>query len=151
MSLFLEIVGRYAVRKDVESALGELLSFALEDEARQRRQSVTMTLNLVDDAEIGDLHAIYFSDPDPTDIITFPHGDMGTDTYLGDVAISVETASRNALDAGHSTDREIAFLALHGLLHLLGYDDADEAEREFMLARQDQLLQQYERGRAAPW
>jgi probable rRNA maturation factor len=55
--------------------------------------------------------------------------------------ISLDTAARQALEAGHSLKLELLFLASHGLLHLLGWDHPDEASLATMLARQEQLLQ----------
>jgi probable rRNA maturation factor len=59
---------------------------------------------------------------------------------LGDIVISVETAARQAPEHGHSLERELLFLASHGLLHLLGWDHPDEASLAAMLAQQEQLL-----------
>jgi probable rRNA maturation factor len=61
-------------------------------------------------------------------------------TYLGDIAISYERAAEQAPDYGHGTDLEVATLLIHGLLHLLGYNDIDDADRERMHARQGELL-----------
>lgn len=59
---------------------------------------------------------------------------------LGDIVISVQTAARQAPEHGHSLERELLFLASHGLLHLLGWDHPDDASLAAMLARQQQLL-----------
>ena len=59
---------------------------------------------------------------------------------LGDIVISVETAARQAPEHGHDPERELLFLASHGLLHLLGWDHPDEASLAAMLARQERLL-----------
>lgn len=77
-----------------------------------------------DDETIRDLnHRFRFKDR-ATDVLAFP-GDPpveGSSPYLGDVAISLETASRQAAEAGHGVERELAILLIHGLLHLCGYD-----------------------------
>jgi probable rRNA maturation factor len=97
-------------------------------------------LRFVDDAEIGRLHEAFMGDPSPTDIITFPYdpedGEQG-----GDIVISVDTAARNAAEHGWSTDQELRFLVLHGLLHVLGWDDATGTDRAAMLARQHELME----------
>ncbi|HEU4792548.1 MAG TPA: rRNA maturation RNase YbeY, partial [Nitrolancea sp.] len=59
--------------------------------------------------------------------------------------------ARQAEDAGHEPEREIAYLALHGLLHLLGYDDRMQEERSRMIARQDALLHAFEREYPGAW
>ncbi|MFN7940814.1 MAG: rRNA maturation RNase YbeY [Thermoanaerobaculia bacterium] len=68
----------------------------------------------------------------PTDVLSFPGGESPEGRHLGDVAISVPTARRQAAALGHSTDRELRLLVLHGLLHCLGHDhetDGGEMER----------------------
>jgi rRNA maturation RNase YbeY len=60
--------------------------------------------------------------------------------YLGDVAISHETAARQAAQAEHSVGWECAYLLAHGVLHLVGYDDKTEAGYQAMVARQEQIL-----------
>jgi probable rRNA maturation factor len=59
---------------------------------------------------------------------------------LGDIVISLDTAARQASEHGHSLERELLFLASHGLLHLLGWDHPDEASLAAMLSRQERLL-----------
>lgn len=98
----------------------------------------------VDDARIAELNGRYRNKPRPTDVLSFPWRALArvydprlTEPryskefagFLGDVVISVETARRNARAAGHSTAREIRWLILHGVLHLLGYDhETDRGE-----------------------
>jgi probable rRNA maturation factor len=60
--------------------------------------------------------------------------------YLGDIVISVETAYRQAQQQGHSLQTELAWLATHGLLHLLGWDHPDEESLQGMLYQQETLL-----------
>ncbi len=60
--------------------------------------------------------------------------------YLGDIAISYDRAAEQAPEYGHSVDSEVATLLIHGILHLLGYDDTQDAERQQMQARQQGLL-----------
>jgi probable rRNA maturation factor len=92
--------------------------------------------------QIKRLHAEFFSDPSDTDVMSFPSGDDLTaqEGYLGDIAISLDVASTQAREAGHSLAREIVYLALHGLLHLTGWEDTTEAQRQAMLDVQDTLL-----------
>ena len=60
---------------------------------------------------------------------------------LGDIIISVETAERQAEEYGHSLEREIGFLFVHGFLHLIGYDHGDEESEAVMTAKQEAVLQ----------
>ena len=90
-----------------------------------------------------------------TDVLSFGMSEEGEDgagfvtpaeraPYLGDVAISYERAVEQAPDYGHSTETEVATLLVHGLLHLLGYDDTEDEPRTRMHARQDELLSGFE-------
>jgi len=77
--------------------------------------------------------------PSPVAFVTPP----GRPLYLGDVVISYETAASQAADYGHSPAAEVDVLLIHGLLHLLGYDDNDPANRARMHARQDEIVLSY--------
>ena len=97
-----------------------------------------ISLLLTDDETIRQLNKEYRNKDKSTDVISFP---MEDEIMLGDIAISVDTASRQAEEAEINLDRETAFLFIHGLLHLLGYDhetsQEDEAE---MFALQEKIL-----------
>lgn len=88
-------------------------------------------ITLIDDAEIGRVHADFLGDPAPTDVITFQHGE---------ILISAETAVRQAAEHGETVDRELALYAVHGLLHLAGWEDHDPAEAAAMAGRQALIL-----------
>lgn len=97
-----------------------------------------ISLLLTDDETIRQLNKEYRDKDKSTDVLSFP---MEDDIMLGDIAISVDTAKRQAAEAEINIDRETAFLFIHGLLHLLGYDhetsQEDEAE---MFALQEKIL-----------
>lgn len=97
---------------------------------------------LVSLGRITELHQQFFNDPSPTDIITFPYADPGDGASKidGDIAICVEVVREHAEEANVEFGRELAFVAVHGLLHLAGWDDATDAERAAMHARQDAIL-----------
>jgi probable rRNA maturation factor len=129
-----------------------------------RAPAYSLGLNLCGDAEIAALNAEWRQVEGPTDVLAFAAGDAGVDgappmprptpdasgsgsdgappepLELGDIVISLETASRQAEAAALGLQRELAWLASHGLLHLLGWDHPTEARLEAMLARQEQLL-----------
>jgi probable rRNA maturation factor len=105
-----------------------------------------LSLRLTDDAEIQLLNNHYRHQDQPTDVLAFaalendmPHVE-GLPVYLGDIIISVDTAQHQATAYGHSLEAELAWLASHGFLHLLGWDHPDEASLQNMLQRQEQLL-----------
>lgn len=133
--------------------LADLIQFASSLESSLNSGSWQMSLRLSNDATIAELHERFFCDPSPTDVITFPSGEApnADGAYLGDVVVSVQTAAEQAADAGHAAEREIAFLALHGLLHLSGYDDATDEQRNAMHQRQHRLLETWERRHGRPW
>jgi probable rRNA maturation factor len=105
-----------------------------------------LSLRLTNDAEIQLLNSQYRQKDQPTDVLAFAalENDMplipGLPVYLGDIIISVDTANRQALAYQYSLHQELAWLASHGFLHLLGWDHPDEASLENMLQRQEQLL-----------
>ena len=85
----------------------------------------------------------------PTDVLSFPSSEgeeiaSVPDGYLGDIMISVETAARQAAEIGHSAEREITFLAVHGTLHVLGYDHMTPEDEEEMTARQRKIMSSIE-------
>lgn len=98
---------------------------------------------LTDDARLQGLHRDFLGIDTPTDVMTFPRDDQqpGADQVAGgDIIISVERAVEQAVDAGHSTQAEVRFLIVHGLLHLCGWSDATDRERQQMLEHQTALL-----------
>lgn len=101
-------------------------------------------IQFVDDPTMQSAHLDYMGIDEPTDIMTFPYADeddvWGDSEPGGDLIISVDRATANAAEANWSTSDELYFLIAHGLLHLLGWDDHDPADREAMLARQHDLL-----------
>jgi probable rRNA maturation factor len=105
-----------------------------------------LSLRLTDDQEIQLLNSQYRQKNQPTDVLAFAalENDMpivqGLPIYLGDIIISVDTAARQALVYEHSLTEELAWLASHGFLHLLGWDHPDEDSLNDMLQRQEQLL-----------
>lgn len=117
------------VRKALEK-MGEL--YGLE------REEVSVTLT--DNAYIHSLNREYRGVDRPTDVLSFalnesrePEISGGARiNVLGDLVISVERAEEQAVEYGHSLRREVAFLTVHGMLHLLGYDHLEDGEREEM-------------------
>ncbi|MBD3883151.1 rRNA maturation RNase YbeY [Phormidium tenue FACHB-886] len=109
-----------------------------------------LSLRLTDDAEIRSLNADYRQKNQPTDVLAFaaleldcpnPAAMQDFPLYLGDIVISVETAQQQADQRQHSLQQELAWLAAHALLHLLGWDHPDEASLLSMLEQQELLLQ----------
>jgi probable rRNA maturation factor len=91
-----------------------------------------MTIAVVPDARVRVLNRQFRKKDTPTDVLSFPSDQRG---YLGDVVIASGVAARQARDAGHSLGTELRVLALHGLLHLLGYDHEHDDGRMARLER----------------
>jgi len=120
---------------------GDLRAFAAELARLLRLPAESFAVALVSDRQIAALNRRYRNRPGATDVLSFPlERRRETNGYLGDVAISVQTARRNARRYRHSPGEEIKLLILHGVLHLLGYDhESDHGRmnrREHALRRQ---------------
>lgn len=105
--------------KALQSQIGQLLEKLGETQCE-------LSLLLTDDAEIRRLNKTYRNLDHATDVLSFPQDENAVnesgDTLLGDVVISVETAARQAEEHHLSFNEELILLAIHGILHLLGYD-----------------------------
>jgi probable rRNA maturation factor len=105
-----------------------------------------VTLRLTNDEEIHQLNLAYRKMDHPTDVLSFSQDFIDPETnerYLGDIIISVEQAKRQALESQHSLEEECAFLAIHGTLHLLGYDHHEPGEKTEMWKIQDEVFQKF--------
>jgi probable rRNA maturation factor len=116
------------------SRLRRLLRHVLRREGAPA--SASLTVVLTSDREIRRLNRRFLGKDRPTDVLAFP----AEDGFLGDVVVSVNRARAQAQVAGHAVATEVAFLASHGALHLLGHDDRTPRRRAAMLRRQRVLL-----------
>ena len=103
-----------------------------------------ISLLFCDDQTIREYNKQYAGHDYSTDVLSFSYIESGQaiDGTLGDMLISTETAARQAQDAGTDEATELALLALHGILHVLGYDHAEATERDVMDGLQRRLLEQ---------
>ena len=109
-----------------------------------------VSITLTDNAYIHELNRQYRKIDRPTDVLSFALNegvepevkDGPAINVLGDIIISVERAQEQAADYGHSLRREMAFLTVHGMLHLLGYDHMEEAERAEMQREEKYVMEQ---------
>ncbi len=107
-------------------------------------ETCEVSVLLTDDEEMQRLNNTYRGIDAPTDVLAFAmqEGENvgGTNlNLLGDIVISLETAARQAKTAAHSLENEAAFLTVHGMLHLLGYDHQTPAETEIMFEKQENI------------
>lgn len=109
----------------------------------EQGDNTELSIVLCDDDFIQKLNHEYLGRNRPTDVISFPLDDDEIETeikLLGDVVISIETASRQALKLRHSLSLELVFLLVHGILHLLGYDHAQtKTEMARMKRREEEI------------
>lgn len=129
--------------------LEQLLQLAAKQE---RITTGIVSLSFVDNEAIRKLNNTYRGIDEPTDVLSFAIGDeeelldmpeqLLAERLLGDIIISVPKAVEQAERYGHSLQREIGFLFVHGFLHLIGYDHDDEERERAMFTLQEQLLQQ---------
>ncbi|MFB4164884.1 rRNA maturation RNase YbeY [Alteribacillus sp. JSM 102045] len=130
------------------SWLRDILQSACEKEQVQEGSELSVTI--VDNEQIHSINQQYRGVDRPTDVISFALNEdeeiadnTEVPNLLGDIVISIEKAKEQAENYGHSLERELGFLAVHGLLHLLGYThDTAEAEKE-MFSRQESILSDY--------
>ena len=135
------------ITDDAESGLAEELFeqaadavFAELDIAFEESE---ISLLICDDARIQALNKEYREKDYATDVLSFPMSDdpFNEGGMLGDIVISVDTARRQAGEADIALEREVSFLFIHGLLHLMGYDhELGEAEEEEMFSLQEEIL-----------
>ena len=110
---------------------------------RSEKRSLCGEIGLVfvDEATIRRLHRRFLNDGTSTDVIAFPYSAPQDKCLIGDIAICVPVARRQARALGEPGRREIMRLVVHGLLHLLGYDDHKPNDRRRMWKRQEALIQ----------
>lgn len=109
-------------------------------------------ITIVDDEEIHTLNREYRNVDRPTDVLSFALDEGEEDEpelidgpeehLLGDIIISAETAQRQGEEFGHGLEREIVYLAVHGLLHLLGYDHMTDEDKKIMRAKEEEALRE---------
>lgn len=102
---------------------------------------VALSVVLVDDEHMTRLHDQFMQMPETTDVLTFDLRDDPAAPIEGEVYVCVDEARRRAAEPGHRLDHELLLYALHGLLHLVGYDDREEAAWRQMHAKEDELLE----------
>lgn len=128
-----------------------LIKFSTEKENILEQSEVSITY--VSNERIQEINREYRDKDTPTDVISFAMEELGEGEVeligeemprvLGDIIISVQRAREQAEEYGHSFMRELGFLAVHGLLHLLGYDHMNKEEEEVMFSRQKDILNEF--------
>jgi probable rRNA maturation factor len=132
----------------------ELLANVLQKAAEMEETGpAEVSVTIVTKERIQEINSEYRQKDAVTDVISFAMEEMGEDEteiiggeetrFLGDIIICLDVAKEQAEEYGHSIEREMGFLAVHGFLHLLGYDHMNEADEKAMFGRQEEILEQY--------
>ncbi|WP_438453826.1 rRNA maturation RNase YbeY [Staphylococcus pseudintermedius] len=136
------------VKDDWYTQIRDVLEFAKNEEGIDEDAELSVTF--VDKAEIQEINRDYRQKDKVTDVISFAFEEeedifegMDVPRVLGDIIICTDVAAEQAEQYGHSFERELGFLALHGFLHLLGYDHMTEEDEKVMFERQKDILNQF--------
>ncbi|KON70105.1 rRNA maturation RNase YbeY [Peribacillus butanolivorans] len=139
------------VTEKAQNLVESILQFAAKKENIEEDTELSVTF--VDNKRIQEINKEYRHKDAATDVISFALEEMGEDEVeiigaemprmLGDIIISIERTKEQAEEYGHSFDRELGFLALHGFLHLLGFDHMTEEDEKVMFTKQKEILEEY--------
>lgn len=133
-----------AIPTDWEGKINTVVEICLAEEEIDAKAEIG--LMFVDNAQIREMNHTYRDKDSATDVLSFPmyEADEAIDDeeeiLLGDIVISLERAAEQAEEYGHSLEREVMYLLVHGLLHLAGYDHMEEADKKKMRSREEALL-----------
>ena len=140
--------------KDLKNNITEIFKTTIEE--THTKNNISVNITVVGEKTIRELNKEHRNIDRVTDVLSFPlEEDFSSKEFLaeqictdlGDIVICKKRAKEQALEYGHSFVREICFLALHGLLHLLGYDHLTQKEEEQMFSLSDKILQKHNIGR----
>lgn len=142
---YIEIINRLDIEIEEKQVLEDFVSYCVN---KLKLKNVVFNVIIINNEEIHKLNKKYRGIDRATDVITFALEDQKDGPslnvrMLGDIYISYDKVISQALEYGHSKTREICFLAVHGLLHLLGYDHIKKEDEEKMFGIQKELLNNY--------
>jgi probable rRNA maturation factor len=141
----IEVNNESAIPVD-ETVLQRLATYALDE--LHVHQDAELSIILVDEAAMEQLHVQWMDEPGPTDVLSFPMDELrpGTEEaitppgLLGDIVLCPQVAIEQAETAGHTALDEMLMLTTHGLLHLLGFDHAEPEDEKEMFGLQRDIL-----------
>lgn len=142
---YIEIFNEYGKEIKELKLLSDFINYAAD---KLELKNVMFNVIMVDNDSIHKINKEYRNIDTPTDVITFALEDnklidIPNVRMLGDIYISYDKVISQALEYNHSKEREICFLGVHGLLHLLGYDHMNKKDEEKMFNLQKELLNSY--------
>ena len=129
--------------EELERLIREVLAKGAE--LQQVREDAEISVLICDGSVIHELNRTYRGVDAPTDVLSFALNEGEDDVpeeeaELGDIVINLDRAEEQAAEYGHSREREVAYLAVHGFLHILGYDHYDPEEKKAMRAAEEAIL-----------
>lgn len=146
--LSIDLMDETATLKEKELDFVEQVLQHAADEEKIAAAEVSVTF--VTNEMIRGINREYRGKDQPTDVISFAMEEMGDGELeivgslepriLGDIIISLDRTKEQAADYGHSFERELGFLAVHGFLHLLGYDHMNKEDEKKMFSKQEEIL-----------
>ena len=144
----IEIANNSGIACD-EDEIVDVAAFALDKMGIHPDSDLSITL--VDEDEITKLHVQWMDLPGPTDVLSFPMDEMKPFSaskgpgIIGDIVICPQFAAKQAVS--HSAEEEISLLTVHGVLHLLGFDHAEEEEHKVMFGLREKTLAEWRKGK----
>lgn len=141
----IEVINLLDKKIELLDELKEFLEAVCHDE---KLDNVMFNVIIVDNKKIHEINKEYRGIDRETDVISFALEDDKTFNrtdirILGDIYISIDKVESQSIEYGHSFKRELFFLALHGLLHLLGYDHMKKEDEIIMFGKQEEVLKKY--------
>ncbi len=134
--------------EDYENLLREIVFLCIKEE--KYSENIEVSISIVYNEQIQALNKEFRNIDKPTDVLSFPmiefennNFNLNIDTneiILGDIIISIEKAIEQAIEFGHSLQREIAFLTAHSMFHLMGYDHQNDKDEYIMKQKQEKIL-----------
>lgn len=124
------------ITEEIKNLIGKSISAVLKVENLD--QNVEVSVSFVGDDEIRDLNREYRGVDKSTDVLSFPMDDefIIDNRILGDVIINTRRVMEQAEELGHSNERELSYLSVHSILHLLGYDHMEDEDKKEMRERE---------------
>ncbi|ADL07683.1 rRNA maturation RNase YbeY [Thermosediminibacter oceani] len=149
--LISNLQNRITVNEKMEELVKKIVEFALDFEGVAGEVEVSVVF--VDNDYIRELNRSYRGKDMPTDVLSFSmretsadeafDGNEEVERMLGDIVISLEKAREQADAFGHSFEREVGYLVVHGVLHLLGYDHEEERDKKIMREKEEEVLRAF--------
>jgi probable rRNA maturation factor len=134
----------YNIDEEIET-IKKLINYAIKE---LKLKKLEFNIIFVDNEKIRELNKTYRKIDNYTDVISFALEDYQDIKYidrrlLGDIYISVDKAKEQSIEYQHSLLRELSFLSIHGLLHLLGYNHENKSDEDIMFSKQEAILNGY--------